>query len=199
MENNSQNPEQQQQQPKYDEQPLTKKLAYDLQPVKLLTGVIKALIAIAIVVAITFGVGYWKGKATKPIMVDLKDFVAKVTCKYTGKEHIISVKGNRMYFDEKAVTAGDIPKLKPYGIEFHPKLFGFASLDGVGVGLGAQVAHFYDVNADAFLASDVSANVGLSYQLKTKGFENTSIGVSVGKKFKDNFDTTVKVYCGIKF
>jgi hypothetical protein len=190
----------------YDARPVREKILYDLQPMKILTGVVKALIAIIIVAGIVFGIGFWRGKQTKPVWVDMKDFQAQVTCKYTGQVHDLSVRNYRMYFDNKAVTEGDIPNLKPYGIELHPKLFAGLGTKGPAMGAGFEVAHFYKLNLDVFLMSDKAAYVGISYDLKmdnTKAsvnwFENSSIGLALGKGLSDVNETRIMLYWSLKF
>jgi hypothetical protein len=186
----------------YEVRPLREKVAYDLQPLKLLTFAVKFLIISTIIGAIVFGIGYWKGHNSKPVFVDMKDFRAEVTCKQTGLKHEIGVKNYRFYFDGKTITEGDIPKLKPYGIELHPKLFAGLGTNGPAIGAGFELAHFYKLNLDAFLMSDKAAYVGISYDLsmdsnKLNWFENSSVGLAAGRGLAG--DTRVMIYWSIKF
>ena len=194
-------------QPVYAVRPLREKLAYDLQPVKLLSGAIKTFIVLVLIAGLLVGYGYWKGKQTKPVYVDMKDFQAKVTCTYDKtKEHLVGVKNYKFYFDDKYITAADIPKLKPYGIELHPKLFAGLGTKGPAVGAGFEFAYFYKLNADVFLMSDKAAYVGISYDLKIDDakvkmnwFENSSIGLAVGKGLENIDETRIILYWSVKF
>jgi len=176
-----------------------------IQWCKWLNGVFKTLLITAIIVGIVFGIGYWKGKKSKPIMVDMENFKAKVMCKYEpGKQHDISVKDYKMYFDDKPITEGDIPKLKPYGIELHPKLFAGYGTKGPAIGAGFELAHFYKLNLDAFAMSDKALYAGVSYDLsmdenKTTWFDNSSVGIAVGKGFESVDDTRIMAYWSMKF
>ena len=190
----------------YDIRPIREKILYDLQPMKMLTGIVKTLITLAIVAGIIFGIGFWRGKQTKPVWVDMKDFQAQVKCKYTGQTHDLSVRNYKMYFDDKAVTEGDIPALKPYGIELHPKLFAGLGTKGAAMGAGFEVAHFYKLNLDVFMMTDKAAYVGISYDLKVDGakasinwFENSSIGIALGKGLSNVEETRIMLYWSLKF
>lgn len=190
----------------YDTRPVREKIAYDFQALKLLTFAGKFILISLIIGAIIFVIGLWKGKQTKPVMVDMKDFQAQVTCKYTGEKHDLAVRNYRMYFDDKAITEGDIPKLKPFGIELHPKLFAGLGSKGMGIGAGFEFAHFYKLNADVFLMSDKAAYIGISYDLKmdnTKSamnwFENSAVGIALGKGMDNPEDTRIMVYWTMRF
>jgi len=190
----------------YNYKPLRSKLAYDLQPIKILTGGLKTLIVILLIGGALVMYGYWKGKHGKPIMVDMKDFQAKVSCTYDkGKEHTIAVKNYQMYFDENPITEGDIPKLKPYGISLKPALFAGLGTKGPAIGAGFELAHFYKLNLDAFLMSDKAIYAGLSYDLSIDSkttinwFQNSSVGLALGKGFDNPNDTRVMIYFKVKF
>jgi len=167
---------------------------------------IKTLLVLVLITGIIFGVGYWKGKGSKPVFTDSKDFTMELVCKDTGKKHLLVVKNGKYYFDGKVVTAKDLPALKPYGIELHPKLFAGVGSKGPAVGAGFEFAHFYKLNADVFLMSDKAIYLGVSYDLRmdaTKAamnwFENSAIGLAVGKGLDNPEDTRIMLYWTIRF
>ena len=171
---------------------------------KWLNNTFKTLLVTVIILSVFFGFGYWKGKSGKPIWVNMEDFHAKVKCKYSDHIHDISVINYEMYFDDKKITEGDIPKLKPYGIELKPKLFAGVGLDGTSIGFGSEVAHFYKFNLDIFAMSDRAIYTGISYDLNLKNekidwFSNSSLGIGMGKSTKQPLDNRVIFYWTIKF
>ena len=157
-----------------------------------------------VIIALIFGAGYITGFGKSPVDVGYKDFTAIVTEK-DGTHHTIAVKNHILYFDGKVVHQSDIPQLRPYGIEFKPKVFfgvgaSTGITDGSGeIGIGAQIAHFYKLNLDVF-GTQKAIYAGLSYDLSFKQdiLSNSSIGIAVGKTW-DMQDTRFLVYWAIRF
>jgi len=163
---------------------------------------VRKLIIYGVIVIGFFGWAYWKGKSTNPINIDCKQlegFTAKVIANYRG-EHEVSFKNGQMLWDGKTVKAGQVPNLKPYGISFQPELLACYGKYGKSTGLGVEVLYFYDLNLDLYGATDKTANIGLSYDLKniSNMLQNSSVGVSYGKKIGTG-ETDYKVYFKLKF
>ena len=164
---------------------------------KTLSHLVRTLIILGIILGIIFGVGYWKGRKNAPVHVNSNNFIAHVT-NGDNKEHTIEVRDGQLLFDGKLVKAGDVPALKPYGIMLKPKLF----LGTSGLGAGAKVAQFYNINLDIFAMMPDLIGAGVSYQIHLdKGIKinNLSIGVGMGKHMGGNGDTAIVGYAGWDF
>ena len=157
------------------------------------------LIVIGLILAIIFGVGYWKGRKNSPVHVRSDNFIANVT-NGEGKKHTIEVRNGQLFFDGKLVRAKDVPGLRPYGIGLKPKVF----LGTSGLGIGARVAQFYNINLDVFAMMPDLIGAGVSYQIHLdKGIkiDNLSVGVGMGKHMGggDKEGTAIIGYVGWDF
>lgn len=177
---------------------------------------VRKLIVYLVIIGALFGFGFFKGKSTKPVVIDSKDFVSDVKIKEgvnAGDTLEVASKGGRLTYqfiskdgtkgNLYTVTEADIPKLKPYGFDFKPKLFlGYGS-KGPAIGVGVQVAHVYKLDLDMFLMSDKAVYAGVSYDLastNTKSWlNNSSVGLAVGKGFSSANDMRVMAYWSVKF
>ena len=160
----------------------------------------RALIITALVFGVIFGVGYWKGKRNAPVQVDMADTLI-ILQGDDGEQHELRIKDGTMTFDNRTVKVGDIPSLKPYGIELHPKaIAGIVSTGKPTAGVGLEFAHFYRFNAE-LLALYQFLGIGVSYDLKLEGpikIDNSSLGLGVGRDFEEN-ESAVVIYYGIEF
>ncbi len=160
----------------------------------------RALIIIGVIVAIIFGIGYFRGRANAPVHVEMADTRIILT-DAERKEHILEIQNGVMTFDGRTVKVGDIPSLKPYGIELHPKaVVGIVSTGKPTAGVGLEFAHFYRFNAE-LLALYQFLGVGISYDLKLDGpikIDNSSLGIGVGRDFEEN-ENAVILYYGLEF
>lgn len=177
---------------------------------------IRKLFLYVLVVLALFGYGFFKGKSTKPVVIDSKDFVSDVIIKEgnnAGDTLEVASKGGRLTYQfisktgEKGhiytVTEANIPLLKPYGFDFKPKLFLGYGTKGPAIGAGIQVAHVYKIDIDLFAMSDKAIYAGLSYDLSstnTKSWvNNSSVGLAVGKGFSSANDMRVMMYWSLKW
>lgn len=167
---------------------------------KALVYTFRALIIIGIVIGLIFGVGYWKGKRNAPVKVDMADTLI-ILKGADGERHELKIKDGTMTFDDRVVKVGDIPSLKPYGIELHPKaIAGIVSTGKPTAGVGLEFAHFYRFNAE-LLALYQFLGVGVSYDLRLDGpirIDNSSLGIGIGRDFEEN-ESAVVIYYGIAF
>lgn len=160
----------------------------------------RALIVIVIVLGIIFGVGYWKGKRNAPVQVDMADTLI-ILEGADGERHELKIDNGVMTFDGRTVKVGDIPSLKPYGIELHPKaIAGITSTGKITGGLGLEFAHFYRFNAE-LLALYQFLGIGISYDLKLDGpikIDNSSLGIGIGRDLEYG-ESAVVIYYGLEF
>lgn len=158
------------------------------------------LIITAIVTGVIFGVGYWKGKRNAPVQVDMADTLI-ILEGADGERHELKIKDGTMTFDGRRVKVGDIPSLKPYGIELRPKaIAGIVSTGKPTAGVGLEFAHFYRFNTE-LLALYQFLGIGVSYDLRLDGpikIDNSSLGIGIGRDFKEN-ENAVVIYYGIEF
>lgn len=161
---------------------------------------IRFLIFTGIIVGLIFGVGYWKGKLNAPVQVDMADTLI-ILEDAEGKRHELKIKDGTMTFDKRVVKVGDIPSLKPYGIELHPKaIAGIVSTGKPTAGVGLEFAHFYRFNTE-LLALYQFLGIGVSYDLRLDGpikIDNSSLGIGIGRDFEEN-ENAVVIYYGIEF
>jgi hypothetical protein len=168
---------------------------------KFLATVYHNLIIALVVFGIIFGVGFWKGSARQPVLVNAKDRIILVSDKM-GNRHRIEFRKGKMLFDGEYVKRGDIEGLKPYGIHLKPKLFAGVGSGGMGIGAGVELAHFYRLNLDIFGMSDKAVYAGVSYDLDNKStgmFSNSAVGLALGKSLENVADTRILLYWTIKF
>ena len=160
-------------------------------------AIILGLIALGV-----FGYGYWKGYKTRPVNVDIGKQTVINLKDGEGKVHKLESKNGLLYFDGKLVRAGDIPKLKPYGVELHPKLVaGVTSSGNPAAGLGLEVAHFYRANLDV-LALYKFLGIGISYDITLEKpfiIDNSAIGLGVGRDFSEGGGNAVLLYYTLEF
>ncbi len=168
--------------------------------VKTLVHLFRFLIITGIIVGLIFGVGYWRGKRNAPVQVDMADTLI-ILEDAKGERHELKIESGTMTFDGRTVEVGDIPSLKPYGIELHPKaIAGITSTGQATGGLGLEFAHFYRFNAE-LLALHKFLGIGLSYDLKLDSvikIDNTSVGIGVGRDTELS-ESAVVIYMGIEF
>lgn len=197
----------------YDTRTLTGKLAYDLQPVKIASFSIKFIIVAVIITALAFGgmyaYGVYKGKLKKPatielnygkeIMIDLgKGLFLHI--QKDGKVHVQDNKDDAKAKIVKVIKVGDIEQLRkelrPYGLDLIPFATVGGSLGesktGFEGGLGVQFAHWYKVNANAFI-TNLGAYLGLGYRIT----DNFDIMAGFGKGWKG--DNRVGLFGKFKF
>lgn len=157
-------------------------------------------IILGLVVGIIFGVGYFKGRKNAPVKVDMAD-TKIILIDPDGDNHELVIKNGAMKFDGRPVEVGDIPSLKPYGIELRPKaVAGITSAGNPTAGAALEFAHFYRFNAE-ILALYQFLGIGISYDLHLDGpikIDNSSLGLGIGRDFDEN-DTAVLLYYTIKF
>lgn len=164
---------------------------------KAITDTFKVLIVFVIVVSLTFGIGYWRGMRSKPVILGYRDFVTWIN--NGNDEHKIEVRDGKLYFNDRMVRVSDVPRLKPYGVHIKPKLFvGTGSNLEAEVGVGAEVAHYFKLNLDLF-GTNKAFYGGISYDLEIEGWlENSSTGLAIGKGW-DLEDTRLLWYWSWKF
>ena len=118
-----------------------------------------------------------------------------------GNTHELKIESGTMTFDGRPVKVGDIPSLKPYGIELHPKaIVGITSSGTPTAGVGLELAHLYRFNLD-LLPLYKFLGIGLSYDLRLDGpikIDNTSIGLGIGRDFNAD-ENAVILYMGLEF
>jgi len=158
---------------------------------------IRLLIVVAVAAA---GWGWWEGRKSKPADINLNDSVIELTDQ-NGAHHKLVIKNKQMEFDGKLVRAKDIPGLRPYGIELHPKLAtGITSAGHPAAGVALEVAHFYNFNLD-LLAMVPFIGAGVSYDLHFNGpikIDNTSVGIGIGEDLESKTPSAI-LYMGIEF
>ena len=116
-----------------------------------------------------------------------------------GTEHKVEVRSGQLFLDDKGMTVSDIPQLKPYGIRIRPKLFAGVGASGGEVGIGAEVFHYFKWNVDVS-GTQKAAYVGVSWDVRLGSLiENSSVGISFGKAWKDPDDSRILVYWSIAF
>ncbi len=168
--------------------------------IKTLVHLFRFVIITAIIFGLFLGIGYWHGKRSAPVQVNMADTEIHLTDR-DGKNHVLKIKDGQIKFDGKSVKVKDIPSLKPYGIELHPKaIAGITSSGTPTAGVGLEVAHFYRFNLD-LLPLYKFLGIGLSYDLRLDGpikIDNTSLGLGVGHDF--NYDEKAAIiYMAIEF
>ena len=167
---------------------------------KTLIYLFRFLIISGIVIGLIFGIGYWKGRKNAPVLVDMAD-TKIIMVGHDNEEHTLQVKDGQMTFDGRPIKVGDIPSLKPYGIELHPKaIAGITSSGNPTAGLGLEFAHFYRFNAD-LLALYQFLGIGISYDLKLDGpvkIDNSSLGLGIGRDLESGGNAAI-LYFGLDF
>ncbi len=167
---------------------------------KALVYTFRTIIILGIVVGLIFGVGYFRGRKNAPVHVDIND-TKLVLVDPNGENHELIIKNGVMSFDGRAVKIGDIPSLRPFGIELHPKLAaGITSAGNPAAGLALEVAHAYNLNLD-LLAMIPFIGVGISYDIhfdKVIKVDNTSIGLGLGRDLEAGENAAI-LYMAIEF
>lgn len=160
----------------------------------------KSLIIVGLVIGLILGVGYFHGRKNAPVQVDMAD-TKIIMVGHDNEKHILEIKDGQMKFDGRPVKVGDIPSLKPYGIELHPKaIAGITSSGNPTAGVGLEFAHFYRFNAD-LLALYQFLGIGISYDLRLDGpikIDNSSLGLGIGKDFESGGNAVI-LYYGLNF
>lgn len=156
-----------------------------------------------IIVSIFAGFWYWKGlREVQPIIdVGYKDEItmqAPKNYEYLEKLAVHKAKDSNKWdwinYDTKDIYAkvkiGDIPesaKLRPYG--FENKLVGVMAL-GLGYedsggewGVGFRFVRLWNIRSE-IIATNKGAYAGLSYKPKNWVFENTTVGIGLGRGYK---------------
>jgi|GEM_PF-5606563 len=175
---------------------------------KWFSGAFRTVIVLALVVALIFSAGYFKGVGDKPINVGYKDFTAQVKAK-DGTVHTVSVKGGILYFDKQVVHGHDVKELEQFGIKIRPKVFfGMGTALEPEIGAGFQLLKYQKFNLDLF-GTQKALYVGVSYDLDFSGtagtlIQNSSVGIAVGKSWNSMFgddtnDNRVLLYWSVKF
>lgn len=163
---------------------------------KTFSVLIRATVIVVLIAGGVFGFGYWQGQKNRPVQVDMKDTQIYLTDD-EGKTHALVVKDGLMTFDGRSVKVGDIPSLKPYGIELHPKgIGGITSTGKTTVGAGLEFAHFYRLNAE-LLALYQFLGIGVSYDIRFDGpikIDNSSLGIGAGRDFDTNENAVILYY-----
>lgn len=153
-----------------------------------------SVLIVLIVLATLYGVGYWRGRKSKPAYIHEQD--AKFLVRnHDNKEHTLEFKEGKIYFDDKLVRESQLEN-KPYGFDFQPKTL-IAYPSEYGLGIGARVAYFYQVDLDC-LVIPYYLGAGISYNPKFKLFKNTSIGIGFGHNLKER-DNALIGYLGWKW
>ncbi len=157
---------------------------------------IRKLTVIGLILGVVWGVGFYKGKLSKPVQFNginyEKEFKVYIPDNMVMFEKPanstvafwVDAKGNK-----KAVTVGEIPelarRLKPYGIIFEPVAVGGFGLSNVSTkaegGVGFRYLKFYNWVTDVCLTNGGFYPLGISYKLSP----NTAIGISTGTGFKE--------------
>lgn len=167
---------------------------------KTFNTVFRIFVVVAIIFGIVYGIGYWQGWKRKPVVVGTEDFVAYVTDKY-GVKHEIKCKNHRLYLDDQRINVGNVKALKPFGIDIKPRIFfGVGSSMSAEVGLGAEIAHYFQWNISVF-GTQKGAYVGLGYDLNLSNefLSNSTIGLAVGKSWTLADDIRFLVFWSFKF
>lgn len=151
-----------------------------------------------LIIGLVFAYGWYQGKQGKAVKVDLG----------YGKEAYIRLNGDflhitkdgHVYLEDKdgnvkkQISVKDIPglkaKLAPLGLHFKPIAVVGGSMGtggdaGLEVGGGFSFARFWKWSLDAFVTTYPAVYVGTSYKLEGIGLKNSSIGIGVGKGFRD--------------
>lgn len=167
-----------------------------LEWIKSQVHILRGSFLIVIIVLITlYGVGYWKGKKSKPVYISEQDAVFHLK-NHDNKNHTLEFKQGKMYFDDKLVKEANLEAVKPYGFDFQPKtLIGYPS--EYGLGLGAKIAYFYKADLDCFVIP-YYIGAGISYNPKFNKIKNTSIGIGFGRNLKER-DNAIIGYLGWKW
>lgn len=189
-----------------DEEFSTRKFLKGLNPfnpvawAKTFIHLVRFLIITGVVVGLFLGIGYWHGKKSAPVQVDMADTLI-ILEDPEGKQHKLRIKDGVMTFDDRVVKVGDIPSLKPYGIQLHPKLAaGITSAGNPAAGIALELAHAYRFNLD-LLAMIPFIGVGISYDIRLDNvikIDNTSLGIGIGRDFRDN-ENSIIAYMAIAF
>jgi len=160
----------------------------------------KSVILIGLVALLVFGIGYLRGYKNRPIQVDMKDTTIHLL-NGDGKQHELKIKDGSLYFDGSIVTAGNVKKLRPYGVHLHPKLAGGITTSGSpAAGLALEVAYAWNFNLD-LLALYKFLGIGISYDIKLNKpivIDNSSIGIGIGKDFNTGENAAI-IYYAINF
>jgi hypothetical protein len=167
-----------------------------LEWIKSQVHIVRGSFLIVLIVLVTlYGIGYWKGKKSKPVIINEQDskFILR---NHDNKEHTLEFKQGKMYFDEKLVREGQLEGHRPYGFNFQPKtLIGYPS--EYGLGIGAKVAYFYEAELDCFIIP-YYIGIGASFNPKLKRIKNTSFGLGFGYNM-DEKDSAIIGYVGWKW
>jgi len=174
-----------------------------------------------IIGAITF-YGYTLGNKNQPVNVNL-GYGREAIVKINNNEYMHITKSGEVHLQDKAddtkaktirvLTVSDLgnlqSKLSPIGFQFRPvavtgyglgigKDGGFDN--GIEVGAGVSFFRYWRGSVEAFLTQK-GVYVGTSYRLDRIYLSNASIGVAIGKGYRDfiNPDIRVMVYGSIKF
>ena len=145
--------------------------------------IIYIVIGLLIYVGIA-GYWFWKGKKTKPVTTTCENTNIVIKSPVNKGENLtIKTQDGKWYLNDKVITEGDMPNLKPYGFQSKP----FLSIGlGMGdnkfekeIGVGLSVIKFYSVNG-GILATDKGGYIELDYKLT----DNFYLLGGYGKKYK---------------
>jgi len=164
---------------------------------------LRKLIIYLIITSLFAGYWYWQGlKNTQPeIDVGYKESITMLAP--NGYEYLENLAINKpkdsnkwLWINSKTdyiyakVKTGDIPesaKMRPYG--FENRLIGFYGLgSGIGytgaeAGIGYRFARLWQFRSE-IIATNKGGYISASYKIKKFIFENTYIGVGIGKGYK---------------
>lgn len=191
----------------YEERTTSSKLAYDLQPMKILTTGIKILIIAIIVGAGIFAYGVYKGKLKQPatielnygkeIMIDLGNGLY-LHIQKDGKVHVQDNKDDAKAKIVKVIKVGDIEQLKKelraFGFHVDPFVTAGGSIGTTGpkaeFGAGIDFFNWYRANLNAFLTT-AGAYLGVGYRIT----DNFGLLLGAGYGYKGD----QRVYLGGKW
>ena len=164
---------------------------------------VRKLLIYIVIAGVFAGVFYWKGLSSVQPIIDIGykdvitmpapkgyeylDYLALHKPKDSNKWEWINLKSNAIY---AKVKVGDIPeaaKLRPYG--FESKIIGIMAL-GLGHentggewGAGVRFARLWQMRTE-IITTNKGVYGGVSYKPKKWIFENTTIGIGIGKGYK---------------
>jgi len=155
---------------------------------------VRKLIMYGILISLFYGYGWYKGRMGKPVTFDFqyeKEFYIKLDGHYLHKPknskqlEILDKEGHKI----KDITVSDIPelqrKLKPYGFQLKPiGVLGICSTKEFEGGAGISFLKYWAWRLETFLTNK-GIYIGTSYKLDKIKLENSSIGVGIGKGFKE--------------
>jgi hypothetical protein len=179
---------------------------------------IRKLIIYAIIIGGIFFYGYTIGNQNLPVKVDLGYGREAVINLGNGEYLHITKTGEVDVIDNpnpdkakilRVIKVKDLGalenKLSPIGFEFRPIAvvgygLGLKGDGGIEAGVGVSFFRYWQGSVEAFLTQK-AVYVGTSYRLDKLHLNNTSIGIAVGKGYKDfmNDDIRVMIYGSISF